>query len=93
MTTRDINQDKTTNFGFSQVADGPNLDAFGNMRVTNPTFVFDAQLNYDLARLLYEPISLDHAGNTRTLGTLSILVAGIGGTAQCYATINWHEVR
>lgn len=60
MTTRGIDQDKTTNFGFSQVADGPNLDAFGN---------------------------------TRTLGTLSILVAGIGGTAQCYATINWHEVR
>ena len=40
-----------------------------------------------------EPITLDHAGNVRALGTISLLVAGIGGTAQCNATMNWHEIR
>lgn len=86
MTTRDINQDKTTNFGFSQVADGPNLDAFGNMRVTNPTFVFDAQLNYDLARLLYEQITTGTGGavaydSTNGQATLSLTSSSANSSA------------
>ena len=84
MTTRGIDQDKTTNFGFSQVADGPNLDAFGNMRVTNPAFVFDAQLNYDLARLLYEQITSGGAityDSTNGQAVLSLTASPPGSNA------------
>ncbi len=45
------------------------------------------------APTIREPITLDHAGNVRALGTISLLVSGIGGTAQCNATMNWHEIR
>jgi len=32
------------------------LDAFGRQRVSEPSYVFDAQMTYDLQPLLYEPI-------------------------------------
>jgi hypothetical protein len=39
------------------------------------------------------PITLDAAGAVRALGTLSLLVTGIGGTSACRASFNWREVR
>jgi hypothetical protein len=42
---------------------------------------------------LRTPITLDAAGATRLLGTLSLIVTGIGGTAPCRATMNWREER
>ena len=39
------------------------------------------------------PITLDAAGNPRTLGTMTLLVKGIGGTSVTYGTIKWFEVR
>lgn len=39
------------------------------------------------------PITLDAAGAVRSLGTLSILVQGVGGTSACRATLNWRELR
>lgn len=39
------------------------------------------------------PISLDSAGATRALGTLSLLVTGIGGTSATRASFNFSEVR
>lgn len=39
------------------------------------------------------PISLDAAGLHRDLGTLTLLVKGIGGTSQTYGNINWIEIR
>lgn len=39
------------------------------------------------------PISLDRAGAQRALGTISLLVTGIGGTSDCRAALNWQELR
>lgn len=39
------------------------------------------------------PITLDAAGAVRALGTLSLIVTGIGGTSACRANVNWREVR
>lgn len=43
---------------FNQVGikDGANLDAFSRLRVSNPTYLFDAQFTYDLRPLLFEQI-------------------------------------
>lgn len=39
------------------------------------------------------PITLDAAGAVRALGTLSVLVTGMGGTSACRVSLNWSEVR
>ena len=39
------------------------------------------------------PITLDVDGAVRDLGTISVLVQGIGGTSQCYAALKWREIR
>jgi hypothetical protein len=39
------------------------------------------------------PISLDHEGNQRDLGKVTLLAQGIGGTADIEATLIWEEIR
>lgn len=39
------------------------------------------------------PISLNRAGAVRDLGTLSLLLSGIGGNSICQAAFNWSEIR
>lgn len=39
------------------------------------------------------PITLDRAGAVRALGTLSLLVTGIGGTSATRASLNFTEIR
>ena len=39
------------------IADGPNLDAFSRLRVSNPLNVFNNQFTYDLSPLVFERIS------------------------------------
>jgi len=39
------------------------------------------------------PLTLTAAGAARALGTLTVLVAGVGGTSACRATLNWRELR
>lgn len=39
------------------------------------------------------PITLDRSGAQRALGTLSLLLTGIGGASASQASINWREVR
>ncbi len=39
------------------------------------------------------PITLNAAGNVRSLGTLSLIVTGIGGTSAVRAVLNWKELR
>lgn len=39
------------------------------------------------------PITLDRAGAVRALGTLSLIVTGIGGTSATRASINFREIR
>lgn len=46
---------------------------------------FDITLSY--------PITLNRAGAVRDLGTLSVLVTGIGGASQSRAALQWSEVR
>lgn len=44
------------------------------------------------AKLKY-PITLDADGNARSLGRLTLLLTGIGGTSTAYASITWTEIR
>ena len=39
------------------IADGPNLDAFSRLRVSNPLILFNCQFTYDLAPILMEQIT------------------------------------
>lgn len=39
------------------------------------------------------PITLDRSGAQRALGTISLLLTGIGGTSDCRAAFNWREIR
>lgn len=39
------------------------------------------------------PITLDAAGAVRPLGTLSLLVSGIGATSACRGALDWKEIR
>ncbi len=39
------------------------------------------------------PITLDAAGVARSLGTLTLLVTGIGGTSACRGIMKWRELR
>lgn len=39
------------------------------------------------------PITLNIAGAVRALGTLSVLVTGIGGSSACNVCVNWREIR
>jgi hypothetical protein len=39
------------------------------------------------------PITLDRAGAVRALGTLTLLVTGIGATSACRGTLNYKEIR
>jgi hypothetical protein len=39
------------------------------------------------------PITLNAAGAVRPLGTLSLIMTGIGGSSACRAIFNWKEVR
>ena len=48
------------------LGDSPAVDSFGRLRVSMPTYVFDGQLTYDLAPLIYEQ-STTGSGATITL--------------------------
>lgn len=37
--------------------DSPTIDAFGRIRISNPTYVFDQQMTYTLGTLIYEQIT------------------------------------
>jgi hypothetical protein len=39
------------------------------------------------------PITLDSAGAVRALGTMSVIVTGIGGTSATRVSLNWKELR
>lgn len=39
------------------------------------------------------PITLSAAGGHRDLGTLTLIVKGLGGTSELYGCINWLEIR
>lgn len=39
------------------------------------------------------PITLNAAGAVRDLGTLTVLVTGLGGNSACRVSINWKELR
>ena len=47
--------------------------------------------NYRIANRI--PITLDAAGVVRILGTLSLIVTGVGATSACQVTMNWKEIR
>lgn len=49
------------------IGDGPNLDSFSRLRVSQPTTLFDAQFTYALQPLLYEPTTANGGSGTATI--------------------------
>lgn len=52
-----------------------------------------AQRAFPVDLLSYYPITLDASGAPRALGTLSLLVTGIGAPSDCRAALAWREIR
>jgi hypothetical protein len=49
--------------------------------------------NFITSVLSRYPITLDSTGANRDLGTMTVIVQGIGGASQCYGTLKWREIR
>jgi hypothetical protein len=49
------------------------------------------QISKDLG--VRQPLSLNASGQTRLLGTMSLVVTGIGGTSPVQFALNWKEIR
>lgn len=81
------------------IGDGPNLDSFSRLRVSQPTTLFDAQFTYALQPLLYEPITANGGSGTATIAHDSTnrcalhTFTGVGGTSATRAVLNWREIR
>lgn len=52
-----------------------------------------SSIRFDPKLSMHNPIALNRAGAVRAMGTLSLLVSGIGGTSACQSAINFIEVR
>jgi hypothetical protein len=68
----------------------------------SPTIVIDAGYvgasaqtkgSQDTKAILRYPITLNAAGAVRSLGTISLIVTGIGGNSACQGDLNWREIR
>lgn len=68
----------------------------------NPAIVIDsgyvaatnqAKGSVDVGLTSKYPITLNAAGAVRSLGTISIIVTGLGGTSACRCKLTWEEVR
>ena len=55
---------KRNQIGFG---DSASVDSFSRLRIAAPTYVFDAQLTYDLAPLLFEQLTANGGGGTATV--------------------------
>lgn len=82
------------------IKDSANLDAFSRLRVSNPLILFNSQLTYDLAPILFEQITLG-AGATITHDTtnrcalMSFAATATGGKAymQSYEYLPYQPGR
>jgi len=64
--------------------------------VINSGYVAASDKSNEIARAEINnkyPITLDAAGANRDMGTLTLLVTGIGATSDCRAAIHWKEIR
>ena len=76
MSTLELNQAKNTASSLVKLADSGQIDAFSRLRISAPSYAFDAQLTYDLQPLLYEQITAN--GGTITYdGTNGCAVLGL----------------
>jgi hypothetical protein len=81
-------------------ADSANLDAFSRLRVSNPLILFNAQLTYDLAPILLEPITngsgatvVHDATNRYALMTFSSTPSGGKAYMQSYEYLPYQPGR
>lgn len=85
------------------ISDGANLDAFSRLRVSTPTYVFDAQFTYDLQPQIYEDVSTDGGAGTATIthdstnrcALMTFTGAGSGASAylQTYEYLRYQPGR
>lgn len=57
----------------------------GSSNASKGSVIKDLQIRY--------PICLSRAGAVRSLGTVSVLVSGIGGASSTRVALNWREIR
>lgn len=85
------------------ISDGANLDAFSRLRVSTPTYVFDAQFTYDLQPQIYEDVSTDGGAGVATvthdatnrMALMTFTGAGSGASAylQTYEYLRYQPGR
>lgn len=85
--TQNITVTGTTKISFS---DTPSVDSFSRIRTSSPTYLFDAQLTYDLQPLLLQTISSGTPGTTGATITYdptncaALMVLNSNTTGQAY---------
>lgn len=83
-----------------RLADSASVDAFGRLIVAPPTYVFDAQLTYDLQPLLYEQVTAISGASitydaTNRMATMIFAATATGGKAymQSYECFRYQPGR
>lgn len=81
-------------------ADGHHVDAFGRLRTAMPSFLFDSQLTYDLAPLIFEQIIAGSGAaiahdTTNSCATMTFAATPTGGSAymQSFEHIRYQPGR
>lgn len=89
--------DVNTSYSFTEAGTGGTFSNLTNGIVLASGYIGTASGNarYSLSEevFLSVPITLDRAGAQRAMGTISILVTGIGGTSACRVAPEWIEIR
>lgn len=82
------------------IKDGPNLDSFSRLRVSEPSYVFDCQFTYGLQPLLFEPVTsgtgatVTHDSTNRcALMTFSSTATGGKSYMQSYEHFRYQSGR
>ena len=85
----------TTNSAYEYATGGTFSSLTGGIVIASGYTVASASTKTGIAAKVSQryPITLNRAGAVRTLGTLTLLVTGIGGTSATRGSINFSEIR
>jgi len=73
--------------------DGPNLDAFARLRVSQPANLFDSKLTYNLAPLSWQTVTAGSGAAAHLPAEAACRMRVTGGTASVAGSLTWTEVR
>lgn len=85
------------------IGDGPNLDSFSRVRVSNPQGLFDGQFTYNMLPLQFEQITTNGGGGTATVAhdatnrcithTFTAALTGAKAIMQSYEYVRYQPGR